>query len=252
MKIKSIASLVTLFVICSISCSSLTIMPPSPTQTPTQTNAPTSTLVPTNTPLPTNTTTPIPSTALEKQADGTWRYSSREAGFEFRLGKNWYLEDVSSLSLVETIDRTSKITTELGIKNTPQYSIEPQGMLVLGVYRDETIPDYLSSAFNAAHIQDDGFANMSLEDIQNRVIEILAQTHNRDPKTFESKLAKNESGVEYSVIFFNLALNYYQMKIIFKLEDGMGLITFGFSENNIDTFGPDWALLTSSLKYTSP
>ncbi len=248
MKIKHIILLTVLFSLCLASCSSVSFSQPVSTQTTT----PTSTPVPTSTPLPANTATPLPATMLEKQEDGTWMYFDNEAGFQFQLGKDWYLEDVSSLNVLEIIDRTSKITTELGLKNTPQYFIEPEGMRILGVYTDEDIPDYMSAAFNASYIVDEGFAKMPLEDIQKRVVEILAQTHNLDPKAFDSKLSRNEHGTEYGVVIFNLALNYYQMRIFFKLENGMGMVTFGFSDKNVDIFGPDWALLTTSLKNINP
>jgi hypothetical protein len=242
MKTKQIIHLAILFSIYLTSCGTQVVATPVSTHM----------LTPTNTPLPTITATPLSATKLEKQADGTWAYYDNEAGFQFQLGKNWYLEDVSSLNVTDIIERTSKITTELGLKNTPLYFIEPQGMRVLGVYTDETIPDYMSAAFNSSYIIDEDFAKMPLEDIQKRIIEILANTHGLDISAFDSKLSKNEHGTEYGVVFFNLALNYYQMRVFFKLENGLGMATFGFSDKNIDTFGPDWALLTGSLKYIQP
>lgn len=237
MKLKHIIHLATLFSIYLTSCSSAGFAAPTATHT----------ITPANTALPAITATPMSPTKLEKQADGSWIYYDNEAGFQFQLRGNWYLEDVSSLNVVEIIERTSKITNELGLKSTPQYFIEPQGMRVLGVYTDETIPDYMSAAFNASYIIDEGFAKMPLEDIQKRIIEILADTHSLELNAFDSKLSKNEHGTEYGVVFFNLTLNYYQMRVFFKLENGLGMATFGFSDKNIDTFGPDWALLTGSL-----
>ena len=215
MKARRLIHLVLFFSIWVTSCNSSNLVPPTSTSTSVPTNTPAAT----NTPKPTETTIPASTTKLEKQTNGTWRYYDNDAGFQFQLGKNWYLEDVSSLNVTEIIERTSGITNDLGLKNTPQYFIEPEGMLVLGVYTDENIPDYMSAAFNTSHIVDEGFAKMPLADIQKRVIEILAQTHNLDPKAIDSKLSKNESGTEYGVAFFNLALNYYQMRIFFKLEE---------------------------------
>lgn len=248
MKIKYFIHLAVLFLVCLTSCSSPIFAPPTPTSTTIPTNTP----APTNTPLPTDTTTPASATKLEKQADGTWAYYDNEAGFQFQLGNNWYLEDVSSLNIEEIVDRTSKITTELGLQNTPQYFLEPTGMRVLGVYMDETIPDYMSAAFNTTHIVDKGFAQMPLQDIQSRIIDVLSNTYKIDPQGFNPKISTNKNGLEFGVVLFNLALNYLQMKIFFKTDDGIGMITFGFSDKNIDIFGPDWALLTSSLKYTNP
>ncbi|MFT3893414.1 MAG: hypothetical protein QM730_17435 [Anaerolineales bacterium] len=248
MKIKQIVHFVLLLSISVTSCTPLRVDPP----TATSTSVPTHTPAPTHTPLPTATTTPVPATMLEKQADGTWLYYDTEAGFQFQVGQHWYLEDVSSLDITEIIDRTSKITTELGLKNTPQYFLEPQGMRVLGVYLDETIPDYMSCAFNATHIVDEEFAQMPLQEVQSRVIEVLANNYQKDPQDFNPKISANEHGLEYGVVLFNLALNYLQLKIFFKTEDGVGMITFGFSDKNYETFGPDLKLVTSSLQYTNP
>lgn len=248
MKIKHIVCFAILLSIGLTSCSTSSIASPTPTSTSVSTNTPALT----NTPLPTATATPVAAINLEKQSDGTWLYCDNEAGFQFQMGKNWYFEDVSTLDIGEIFERTSKIKTELGLKNIPQYFLEPTGMRIIGVYLDEAIPDYMSAAFNAAHIVDDGFAQMPLQDIQNRIIEILSTNYNKEPKEFHPKIVTNGHGLEYGTVIFNLALNYLQMKIFFKTHDGIGMITFGFSDQNIDIFGPDWTLLTNSLQYTAP
>jgi hypothetical protein len=250
MKVKHIIYLAILLSIGLISCSTLNLSIALPTAT--STSVPTNTLAPTNIPLPTTTVVSVHDTKLEKRADGTWTYYDNKAGYQFQLGKNWYLEDVSSLNVEEIIERVPKISIELGLKTTPQYFIEPQGMRVLGVYLDETVPDYTSSAFNATHIIDEEFTQMPLEDVQNRIIEMLSSGYKKDSQDFIPKISTNEHGLEFGAVIFNLSLNYLQMKIFFKTHDGIGMITFGFSDKNIDIFGPDWALLTSSLQYINP
>lgn len=248
MKTKRIFQFIILLTFLPISCNFQTVLPFAPTATSTSTNTPR----PTNTPLPTSTPTPVSKTHLEKNADGTWIFYDREAGFQFQLGEKWYLEDVSNLDLIEIIERTNVISTELKINNTPQYFIEPEGMRVLGVYTDDTIIDYTAVAFNASFIEDEGFAQMSIEEIQQRIIEVLASNYGFDSQSVDSRLGINQNNVEYGVVFFNLALNYFQMKVFFKLDKGFGIFTFGFSDNNIDILGPDLSLLTSSLQYINP
>ena len=259
MKSRYMIGLAIAFSMLLAGCSSPVASPtPLPTGTPTEIPLPTNTPMPTETALPTSApsagclSTASSPIQLEKQADGSWMFCDYEAGFQFQAGKNWYLEDVSALDLMGIMDRASKITAKLGIKNAPQILVEPQGMRVLGIYTDESLPDYMMSGFNAAYVVDEGFAQMPLENMQKRVIEILAQSYGLDTKAFDTALAKNDLGTEYGVVRFNLALNYYQMRIFFKLDKGMGMITFGYSDKNSDTFEPDWTLLTGSLKYTNP
>jgi hypothetical protein len=248
MKSKYTAGSVLLLFILLSSCSPRLVSSPTPTPKSTSTNTPR----PTSTKPPATAAAPQSSTQLEIQEDGTWIFYDRDAGYQFELGENWHLEDVSALDLPGIFDRTSELPAELGIGLPPQYIIQPEGTRVLGVYLDETIPDYLSAAFGVAYIVDEGFASMPVEDIQSRVIETLANSYGLDPKTFETTLLKNDHDVEYGLFTFNLVLNFHQMRIIFKAEDGMGMAVFGFSDENMDALGADWGLFANSLQYINP
>jgi hypothetical protein len=224
-----------------------------PTQTPTITR--TSTPIPTNTVTPTEisvfseTTTPLPLTQLEQLSDSSWKYIDHEAGYKLNLGPNWYLEDVSNLNIIQILERTNRLRSELGISSTPQFAVEPEGMRILGIYLDETIPDYMSSSFATAFIIDKNFAKMSIEEVNNRVIDILIEGYGLDSNSIDNEIITNQHNVSIGVAFYNIGLNYFHMRIFFKVEDGIGMIVFGFSDQNVDIFGPEWSLLTSSLQY---
>lgn len=247
MKTKHIAQFILLLSFFLTGCNVQNVL-----QVPTATSTSTYTPHPTNTPLPTSTSTPAPKTQLEKSANGIWIFNDKEAGYQFQFGEKWYLEDVSNLDLVEILERTNHLRTELKIENTPQYFIEPEGMRILGVYTDDTAIDYTAIAFNTSIIVDEGFAQMSIDEIQQRVIASLANHYGFDPQSIDTYLGTNQNNVEYGVVLFNLALNYFQMRLFFKLDKGFGMVTLGFSDNNVDILGPDWALLTSSLQYMNP
>lgn len=220
------------------------------TPTPTPTHTPTITPSPVPTELP--TATPLPPTRLEQNSDGTWTFYDYEVGYQFDMAETWYLEDVSALTLNQIIGRSNLLKDELEINNVPQFFIQPEGMRVLGVYLDDTLPDYLAVSFSTAHIVDEAFASMRLDEIQSRVIGVVAETYDLDPADIGSEFLVNQYDLEFGVVLYNFSLDFNQMRIFFKTADGIGMIIFGFTEENADTLGPDWAVLTSSLQHIKP
>jgi hypothetical protein len=225
---------------------------PTPTNTPTITPSPTPTKTPTPIPTSTPSPTPLPSTLLEQNTDGTWTFYDYEAGYQFSMGGTWYLEDVSSLSIMEIFERSHNLKDELGITNVPQYYIQPEGMRVLGVYLDDTIPDYLMSSFSSAYLKREDLAGLSLSDLQDQMISFVEGNFDVGTEGVDSDLLDNELGFEFGVVIHNFTTYGYQMRIFFPVDDGIVVIVFGFAETNVDIFGPDWALLTGSLQFIEP
>lgn len=66
-------------------------------------------------------------------------------------------------------------------------------MRTLGVYLDDTVPDYLSVSFSSAYIVDAAFAEMTLEEVQERVFFILVQEYDLDPETVDTQILANST-----------------------------------------------------------
>lgn len=231
-------------------CSGGSFFASTPTPTPTSTPTITPSHTPTQTPTP--TPTPIPATQLQQNADGTWTFYDYQAGYQFTMPETWYLEDVSALTVAQIFERTNTLRDELSINNVPLFYIQPEGMRVLGVYLDDTIEDYTAVSFSAAHIVSEEFAALPLKTLQKKLVGFVEQNYEVELEDIGSELFVNQHDLEFGIVLYNLVMDYNQMRIFFKTDDGIVIIIFGFSEGNAEAFGPDWALLTGSLEYIKP
>lgn len=224
---------------------------PSPTSTATPTNTATLTPspIPTETPTPTTTSTPLPSTQLEQHTDDSWTFYDNEAGYQFDMAASWYIEDVSALTIDKLIERAFSVGDEIGLESTPQVFLQPEGMRILGIYTDDTIPDYLSSSFSVSFIANEGFVNMELEGVGDRVIDLVINNHDVELSDIFIDFTENDNNLRFGVVQYPFAATFHQMRIFFKVDQGVVMLIFGFSEENVDIFGPDWQLLASSLKF---
>lgn len=224
------------------------------TPTVTSTPLPTSTPKPTSTPEPTATVylvptaNPVSQVTMKLQDDHTWLVTDQEAGYEYQIGGLWYLDDVSTMDVMEIITGTMDYKERLGLSYPPQMFIEPDGMRILGIYRDDSITDYSSLAFNSSHIVDAGLAERSLDEVNRHLVTVLADNYDYTADDFGIAQFTNEYGVEISHIAFTLAHDYYHMKIVFKLDDGIGMMTLGFSNGNYEIIQHDLMMIVGSIR----
>ena len=263
MRIRINGFIPSLFLTCLIACS------PSPTKAPTRTSthtatstetrSPTSThtaapsatftVTPGSTPEMVSTPAPSPDTVLEQRDDGVWVYSDNDAGFQFEVGSDWYLEDVSALEVTEILGRTQDIKSELGITGVPVLMVEPDGMRIIGLYLDDSIADYMSVFMNAAYFVSEESASMTLDEFASRFVYAMAENHGLTSEDFEGAKITNENKVEYGAITFPYAENFYQLRIIVKVNAGFYVICFGYSVNNFDVFKDGWGNVVESLRH---
>jgi hypothetical protein len=224
------------------------------TPTITSTPLPTNTPVPTKTPQPTATVYFIPTAVPDSQIsmelleNHNWLVIDHEAGYQYEISDQWYLDDVSSMEVMDIVLSTEGFKEKLGLTMPPQMFIEPEGMRILGVYRDDSITDYMSMAFNSTHITDEIVSADTLEDFAAITLNVLANTYGYTEDDFGIAMAENENGLPVITVVFNLALNYYQVKILFELENGFGMITYGLSDQNIDEVQYDLDKVIDSLQ----
>ena len=250
MKRKPYMILLVLILAISLSCNTQSVVEliKTATPTPSHTPLPTFTPRPSQTPSPTLTATPVSAVSLVEQEDGDWLFMDYEGGYQFQMDKNWYLEDVSGMDVMEILAFANTLKEDLAIEGVPMYTIEPEGMRLLGVYLDDTVPDYMALSFNSCYLAGNDFADIPLEDMVNRVVNVLAKNYGYELEDFDLAMLTNDQGTEIGMLKYYLTDQYFQLKILFKVDNGFGMITQGMSDLNKESLVLDSVALINSIK----